>query len=109
MKKTTKKKKLKKLKVIQEPDRYLPNVAEARYLGDHRVQLKFTDGLRGSVDLANELDGPVFVPLRDPGYFAKFELDGWTLTWDCGADFAPEFLYEKVKNTDTEAARSQQQ
>ena len=70
-------------------------VTEARYLGGYRVWLRFEDGLDGEVDLAGELDGEVFEPLRDPSVFAAFEVDE-TLTWPNGADFAPEFLHARV-------------
>jgi Protein of unknown function (DUF2442) len=69
---------------------------EARYAGGYRVWLKFNDGLQGDVDLANEIYGEIFEPLKDPAYFASFKVD-WTLVWPNGADFAPEVLYEKVK------------
>lgn len=71
------------------------HVVRARYLDAHRVWLRFEDGLEGEVDLGRELDGEVFEPLQDPGYFARFEVDG-TLTWPNGADFAPEFLHDLV-------------
>ena len=73
-------------------------VIEASYRGDHRVWLKFNDGLEGEVDLASELGGEVFEPLRDKAYFASFRVDE-TLTWPNGADFAPEFLNALVRET----------
>lgn len=69
------------------------HVVRARYLDDHRVWLRFEDGLEGEIDLGDELKGDVFLPLRDPAYFARFTVEG-TLTWPNGADFAPEFLHE---------------
>ncbi len=75
----------------------LVHVVEARTVGDFRVWLKFNDGLEGEIDLAGELDGEVFEPLRDVSYFASFRLEGHTLTWPNGADMAPEFLHEQVK------------
>ena len=71
------------------------DVVEARYLGGHRVWLRFEDGLEGQLDLEAELYGEVFEPLKDPAVFAGFTVDS-TLTWANGADFAPEFLYEKL-------------
>lgn len=71
------------------------HVEEARYLDGHRVWLRFDDGLEGEIDLAPEIDGEVFEPLRDPAYFARFLVDD-TLTWPNGADFAPEFLHDLV-------------
>lgn len=73
----------------------LIHVLEAEYRGGHRVWLRFDDGKSGETDLADELYGEVFEPLRDPEYFAGFLVDG-TLTWPNGADFAPEFLYARV-------------
>ena len=73
----------------------LVQVLQAESRGAHRVWLRFDDGLCGEIDLANELDGEVFEPLRDPATFARFTVDE-TLTWPNGADFAPEFLHERV-------------
>lgn len=67
-------------------------VLEARYQGDYRVWIRSDDGVEGEVDLSAELEGEVFIPLRDREYFAKFVVDE-TLTWSNGADFAPEFLH----------------
>jgi hypothetical protein len=71
-------------------------VVKAKHLGDFRVLLSFSDGLEGEIDLRDDLWGEVFEPLRDPAYFARFEVDD-TLVWPNGADFAPEFLDERVK------------
>jgi hypothetical protein len=73
----------------------LVHVVEARYLGGHRVWLRFDDGLEGEVDLADALRGPIFEPLKDPRRFAEFQVD-LTLTWSNGADLAPESLHERV-------------
>ena len=55
--------------------------------------MKFSDGSDGQVDLKNDLEGPIFEPLRDPEYFKQFTLEGHTLAWPNGADFAPEHLH----------------
>ena len=68
------------------------HIEEAKYLGGHRVWLRFSDGTDGQADLENELEGSVFEPLKDPEYFRRFTLEGHTLTWPNGADFAPEHL-----------------
>ena len=75
------------------------NVKEAKLVGDFVLWLRFADGTEGEVDLRDELDGPIFEPLRDPAYFKKFTVhpELRTLVWPNGADFAPEFLYEKVR------------
>lgn len=70
-----------------------PAITAAAPLGGYLVSLRFEDGLQGRVDLGPALWGPVFEPLLDPAVFASFTLEGGTLTWACGADFAPEYLY----------------
>lgn len=69
------------------------HIEEAKYLDGHRVWLKFSDGIEGQVDLSNELDGPIFEPLQDAEYFKQFILEGHTLAWPNGADFAPQHLH----------------
>jgi len=71
------------------------HVIEAQHRGGFRVWLRFDDGLDGVLDLESELEGEVFEPLKDPAYFADFQVDQ-TLTWPNGADFAPEFLHARV-------------
>ena len=75
------------------------HITDVRPLGAARLWLRFDDGAEGEVDLAAELDGPVFEPLREPGYFARVALDPDTRTvaWPNGADFAPEFLRELLR------------
>ena len=72
-------------------------IVKAEYLRDYRLRLQFNDGLEGTVDLQNYLDKPIFQPLLDREYFKKFRLGSWTIGWENGADFAPEFLYEKCQ------------
>ena len=73
------------------------HVSEARYAGGHKVWLRFNDGAEGEVDLGDELDGEVFEPLKDVEVFKTFRLEGHTVSWSNGADFAPEFLRDKLK------------
>lgn len=77
----------------------LPRLKEAKYRRNYRIWLKFADGVEGEVDLESELWGEVFEPLKDREIFAKFSLDKElnTIVWANGADFAPEFLYQKLR------------
>jgi hypothetical protein len=76
-----------------------PHVIEANYVKDHVIHLRFQDGIAGEVDLADRLFGEIFEPLKEPVYFRQFRVDPdlQTLVWPNGADFAPEFLYERVQ------------
>ena len=72
------------------------HVIEAKYIDDYRVWLLFNDGAKGEVDLSPELFGELFEPLKDKRLFSSFKLEGHTISWDNGADFAPEFLRENI-------------
>lgn len=58
------------------------------------LDVTFNDGSTRTIDMASELDGPVFAPLRDPALFAQAALDPacGSVFWPTGADLAPEFL-----------------
>ena len=75
------------------------HVIDAHYLGDYKVWLEFNDGRKGVVDLADELHGDDLSPLRDRDRFAQLYLDYGlaSIAWHDGQDFAPEFLYERLK------------
>ena len=74
-------------------------VTAARVVGDYLLELDFNDGRRVVFDcqpLINQYK--LFAPLRDKDVFARFALDGWTVTWlDGTVDIAPEHLYELGK------------
>ena len=44
------------------------HVTNARYCGEYKVWLSFNDGTEGEVNLASELYGQVFEPLKDSNY-----------------------------------------
>ncbi|MCE5267135.1 MAG: DUF2442 domain-containing protein [Planctomycetaceae bacterium] len=75
------------------------HVREAKYIRDYVIWLKFNDGAEGEIDLARELDGEMFAPLKDRSQFQKFRVDSelGTIVWENGADLAPEFLYENMR------------
>ncbi len=77
----------------------LYRLVEARYVREFTLWLRFSDGVEGEVDLSEELDGPIFEPLKDPNVFRSFQLhpELHTVTWPNGADFAPEFLHERIR------------
>jgi hypothetical protein len=77
------------------------SVVEARYVDGYRIWLRFEDGTQGEIDFSDELDGEIFEPLNDLEYFKRFRVmtEGASIEWPNGADFAPEYLYEKLRVT----------
>jgi len=76
-------------------------IVAARCAEAYRIWVRFADGLEGEIDLAGDLEGPIFEPLKDPAVFKTVRLDPvlHTLVWPNGADLAPEFLRSRLLAT----------
>ena len=72
------------------------HVAEAKYLHDYVIWVRFNDGVSGEVDLREELTGEVFAPLQDLAQFQRFLVDPEmeTIVWENGE---PEFLCSQIR------------
>ena len=84
----------------------LPKVIDARYAGSYRVWLRFADGLSGEIDLASELWGAMFEPLKDEAFFTQLRVDPEldTIVWPNGADLSPQWLHDQLKTQENAAA-----
>jgi len=74
------------------------HIRSAEHAGGYRVWIEFRNGNFGLADLEPDLRGPVLEPLRNPEEFERFDVSGVlrTLTWEHGADLAPEYLHERT-------------
>ncbi len=80
--------------------RSTPLLVEATAEDDHRVTVRFEDGVTAELDLSYLLGyGGVFEPLRDADYFGRLRADpeAGTIVWPNEADIAPESLYERAR------------
>lgn len=71
-------------------------VTEVEPLDGFSLRLRFNDGAERVVDLAEELWGPVFEPLKaDSGLFRQVRVDEemGTIIWPNGADMDPDVLH----------------
>lgn len=73
-------------------------IIHAEYYKEFSLKIEFNDGKKGLINLKNNLYGAAFVHLNEIENFKKFKLNKWTIEWENGADFAPEFLYDKLEN-----------
>ena len=64
-------------------------ITKAEYIKDYQLNLQFNN----DVNLEDKLNKKMFEPLKDKNLFKKFRLNSWTIEWENGADFSPEFLY----------------
>jgi len=75
-------------------------VTEAKALPDYRLQVRFSDGADGEVDLREFIESdqrPIVKALRDRAAFAAIRVEMDTVVWANGFDLAPEFLRERMK------------
>ena len=77
----------------------IPRVAEVKPLPNFCLWVRFLDCTSGTVDLSQELWGPMFEPLANPEVFDQARVDPEleTVVWPNGADLAPEYLYQRAQ------------
>jgi hypothetical protein len=72
-----------------------------RWLSGFRLRVRFEDGLQGEVWmrrlLEGEVEGTVFEALRDPSNFADVHIELGAVTWQTGADLAPDAMYDEIR------------
>ncbi len=72
-------------------------VTDVRVLDGYRIELTFSDGVRGVVDLSNRIvgRGGVFAALENAEFFRQVAADNefGTIVWPNGADVCPDLLY----------------
>lgn len=82
-------------------------VTEVRVLDGYRLELVFSDGLRGMVDLSGRIlgRGGVFEALESQAYFRQVRVNPelGTIVWPNEADFCPDLLYAWVEAGDVPA------
>lgn len=77
-------------------------VAAVMALPDSRLRVSFVDGISGEVDMKSFLssdvvEGTIFSALRDPSVFSQVKVVMGAVEWACGADLAPDAMYESIK------------
>ena len=73
-------------------------IVEVKPVAGYVLEIEFSDGVGGKVDLSGRLFGPMFEPLRDPNVFSQVEIDEYgAICWPNGADLAPDALYETIQ------------
>jgi hypothetical protein len=75
-------------------------VTDVRPVGGYRLELTFSDGQQGVVDLSGRILGRRgdFQALADPAYFQQVRVDPelGTIVWPNHVDFCPDMLLDWV-------------
>jgi hypothetical protein len=72
----------------------LIKVIHAKHVEQFILDLSFNDGTTKRINFKPLLKGEIFEPLKEITYFKSFRLNPFTVEWENGADFSPEFLHE---------------
>lgn len=83
----------------------IPRVTTVEVRPPYGLHLVFDDGLTRDVDLADELWGPMFEPLKDPAFFAQVSVDHGTVVWPNGVDLDPLVLHGEFGPATSRAER----
>lgn len=75
------------------------DVVEVRQVGDLALEVRFADGLKGSVRFEESALTGVFTALKDPKFFSQVKLGDGFVTWPGDLDLAPDTMYDAIKRT----------
>lgn len=78
----------------------IPRPVAVEVLPPYGIRVTFDDGVVHDTDLAGDLWGPMFEPLKDPDYFSRVTVDDGIVVWPNGVD-----LDALVLHGDFESAR----
>ncbi|MDA8093488.1 MAG: DUF2442 domain-containing protein [Betaproteobacteria bacterium] len=74
-------------------------VASVEALPDYRLNVRFLDGMEGTVDmsaLVRSADAGVFAVLADPLRFAEVFVELGVVTWPGELDLAPDAMHAEI-------------
>lgn len=72
-------------------------VVEVQVIAELGLQVRFADGVQGTVKFAPTHLTGVFEVLKDPKFFNQVRLEIGVVTWPGGLDLAPDAMYEEIK------------
>jgi hypothetical protein len=75
-------------------------VVNAEILEEYKIEVKFNDGTEGIIDFKNIIEDDnreIIRELINKNIFQTVKVEYDTLVWENGVDFAPEYLYERIK------------
>ena len=76
----------------------MKRIISAQPLADHRLKLRFDDGIEGVVNLAAEVGHGIFAAWKDPKHFASVSIvhRGRSLEWPGEIDLCADALYLEI-------------
>ena len=82
----------------------MQKVTEVRALDGFRLQVKFSDGVSGTIDLSHLVGCGVFALWNDPARFRDVYVgDGGQISWSDSVDICPDAVYMQITGKTAEA------
>ena len=75
-------------------------VQEAKYIADYTINIKFDDGVSGTIQLDDLVTRGIFKPLQDKEKFAKFYTTGYTIAWSNELEIDTTAIYSDITGKD---------
>lgn len=77
-------------------------VTEAHYIENYKIRVKFNDDTEGIINfkpIIKEDSRKIISELEKKEVFKDFSVELDTISWKNGVDFAPEYLYQLLKES----------
>ena len=76
----------------------MKRITAVQTLPDHKLKLRYDDGVEGVVNLSAEVGKGMFVAWKDPRHFASVKIvhDGRSLEWPGEIDLCADALYLEI-------------
>lgn len=71
-------------------------VTSVEVIGEHRLRVRFVDGVEGDVQFMPSRFRGVFAPLADPARFAEARVELGAVTWPGELDLAPDAMHDAI-------------
>jgi hypothetical protein len=87
----------------------IPRPVAVEVLPPYAIRVTFDDGVVHDTDLAQDLWGAMFEPLKDPAYFARVRVVDGDVVWPNGLDLDPLVLHGGAEPARRRPARTDTQ
>ena len=78
-------------------------VAGLKYINDYNVEVKFDDGVSGTIDLSELVNQGIFIELKDKKKFATLFSNGYSIAWSDELEIDAASIYAEITGKRPEA------
>ena len=78
-----------------------PDVVQAKAVSATHVEVRFSNGVTGVLDVSPYFSAPALAKLQNPVFFRRAHADHGTVVWDDDVDLSPESVWAKAVKSET--------